>query len=170
LIVNTEVSQDNIVFFQLDPVRAPGVDTLYPTDGQGQFGLPVNPLLGPPDFADKTAAEIRALYAGSAGGTAYDLAWARDDAGLPVSLADVRYVRIDLLSGRAEIDGFAVVPEPSTWMLISLGLALMLGPLSRRRSRRGMDDPLPPEAGHPSVGSPSPGCGSDRNRAFAERL
>lgn len=118
------VSQDNQVFFVLDPARAPVVDGLFPTDGSGLLGVPVNPQLGPLDLANKTATEIKALYQGSAGGTGYDLAWALDGSGQSVMLDQVRYVRIDVLSGRSEIDAVAVVPEPATWSVAILGSLL----------------------------------------------
>jgi hypothetical protein len=123
-------------FFQLNPLFAPVADGLFPTDGAGVFGLPVNPALTSADFANRSLAEIRALYGGGAGGTAFDLAWAVDGAGNPVNLASVSLVRVDVLNGRAEIDGFAaVVPEPGAWALIGLGLAGALG-ARRWRARR----------------------------------
>jgi hypothetical protein len=115
------VSEDNANFFQLDPLLAATVDGLYPTDGAGTFGLPVDPTLTQADFANKSLAEVRALYGGSAGGAGYDLSWARDDQGSPVVLDSARYVRIEVLSGRAEIDGLAVVPEPSGTAILVTG-------------------------------------------------
>jgi hypothetical protein len=52
------------------------------------------------------------LYAGSAGGAGYDLAWARDARGRPVRLQQVRFVTIEVLSGRAEVDAVASVFTP----------------------------------------------------------
>lgn len=125
------VSADNNTYYTLNPALAPVADGLFPTDGAGQFGVPMNPGLTQSDFANRSMAEIRALYAGSAGGTAYDLAWAQDASGNAVSLDSIQYVRIDVLSGRAEIDGIAAVPEPGTWALIGLGGAMLL--IIRRR-------------------------------------
>lgn len=135
------VSEDNVNFFQLDPLLAPTVDGLYPTDGAGTFGLPVDPTLTQADFANKNLTEIRALYGGSAGGAGYDLTWARDDHGLPVTLDSARYVRIEVLSGRAEIDGLAVVPEPSQVAILGMGgaVAALLACLAGSRSKRKID-------------------------------
>jgi hypothetical protein len=90
-------------------VLAPAVNYLYPTDGSGDFRLPVNPVLAPGDFAGLTLADIRLLYNGSAGGASYDIAWAQDTNGNPVGLPDVRYVRVDVLTNRVQIAGFAAV-------------------------------------------------------------
>lgn len=125
------VSTDGTTFYQLNPSLAPVVDGLFPTDGQGTFGLPVNPALTQADFANLTLAQVRTLYSGSAGGTGYDLAWAQDGEGQSVSLGGVQYVRIDVLDGRSEIDAIVSVPEPSVWALA--GTALGLGLLWRKR-------------------------------------
>ena len=116
-ITRVSVSADNQVFYALNPALAPTIDGLYPTDGAGVFGKPVNPALQQSDFADKTLAEIRALYAGSAGGAGFDLAWAQDTNGSPVVLDAVRFVRIDVLAGRAEIDA-VVAPASGTRTLV----------------------------------------------------
>jgi hypothetical protein len=120
-----EVSQDATTWFMLDPTRAPTVGAYYPTDGTGNALLPVNPALGAADFAGINLAGIRSLYAGSAGGADYDLSWARDGDGKPVMLDSVSYVRIDVLSGRTQIDAIAVVPEPGAAALGMLGSALL---------------------------------------------
>jgi hypothetical protein len=125
------------VFYLLNPALAPVVDGLYPTDGAGAFGQPVDPSLGATAFANKTLAEIRALYAGSAGGSGYDLSWATDTEGKPVSLASASVFRVEVMDGRAEIDGLAAVPEPTPSFLIGCGVTVMLalggrGFLSRR--------------------------------------
>ena len=109
------VSADNDTYYALNPAFAPVADRLFPTDGTGQFGLPVNPQLTRSDFADRSFAQIRELYAGSAGGTAYDIAWAQDGAGNPVFLHSIQYVRIDVIDGRAEIDGIVAAPGTATF-------------------------------------------------------
>jgi hypothetical protein len=130
------VSADNINYFQLDPARAPVVDTLFPTDGSGSFDLPVNPQLSQNDFAGLGLAGIRSLYNGSAGGSGFDLAWAQDANGQSVALPEVRFIRVDVLSGVAEIDGVAapgVVPEPAPWLLLGLGSIVLV--LLNRKTR-----------------------------------
>lgn len=109
------VSRDGVTFYELDPVLAPTVDGLLPTDGAGDFHTPADPALAATDFAGLTAQQIRALYFGSAGGAGYDLAWAQDVTGNPVHLPEVRYVRVDVLSGKSDIDGFAPVFVPPGW-------------------------------------------------------
>jgi hypothetical protein len=127
------VSADNVQYFTIDMSLAPVVDSYFPTDGAGTFGLAVNPTLAnAASFNGKTLDGIRALYAGSAGGAGFDLAWARNGNGDPVALDSVNYVKIEVLSGGAEIDGIAAVPEPSTYALIALGGLGMI--LRKRRS------------------------------------
>jgi len=121
---HVEVSQDGSAWFTLDPTLAPTVGTYYPTDGPGNPLLAVNPVLGTSDFVGTNLSGIRALYAGSAGGADYDLGWARDGSGNPVSLDSVSYVRIDVLSGRTQLDAIAVVPEPGVCTLGAVGLGL----------------------------------------------
>jgi hypothetical protein len=106
------VSRDGITFYQLDPRLAPTVDTLLPTDGDGDFNTPADPSLTQQDFAGLTLDGIRALYYGSAGGAGYDISWARTAKGAPVRLPEIRYVRIEVLSGKAEVDGLAAVFVP----------------------------------------------------------
>jgi hypothetical protein len=119
------VSADGVSFFTLNPALAPTVDSLWPTDGAGAFGVPVNPALTPADFANKSLAQVRGLYGGGAGGTGYDLAWALDVSNDPVHLASISFIRVEVLSGRAEIDGFAaVVPEPGTLAVALIGIAV----------------------------------------------
>src|SRR5882724_1011553 len=127
------VSADNLTYYQLNPLLAPVVDGLYPTAGTGNFNLPVNPTLGPGAFAGQNLAGIAALYGGSAGGSSFDISWAQDTLGNSVFLNDINYVRVDVLTGKSEIDGFSIVvaPEPAAWALLLPGL-LLLG-LWRRR-------------------------------------
>lgn len=127
-------STDNL--YLLNPSMAPVVDGMFPTDGSGNVHIPVDPSLNNPSFANKTLAEIRALYRGSAGGTGFDLAWAVDDLNNPVALNSIQFIRVDILSGRSEIDAFSVVmvPEPSTILLAALGGTLLT---FARRKRQG---------------------------------
>lgn len=130
------VSADGALFFTLDTTRAPGVDGLFPTDGSGDFTRPVNPALTSAAFAGQGLAGIRALYDGAGGGAGFDLAWAVDAEGQPVALDAVRFVRVDVLADRAEIDAFAVVapiPEPATWALWALGGGVLFWSVRRRR-------------------------------------
>lgn len=119
------VSADGATFYQLNPSLAPVTEAGLPTDAAGVFGLPPNPALTPAAFAGKDLAQIRALYGGSAGGAGYDLAWALDSQGQSVNLAEVSYVRLDVLSGQTKIDAIVAAPEPAVWALGVAGLALI---------------------------------------------
>ena len=125
------VSADGVTFYTLNPALAPTVDGLFPTDGTGDLQKPVNPALNNASFGGKTLDDIRALYAGSGGGAGFDLAWAQDANGQSVNLDAVNFVRVDVLEGKSEIDGFVVVPEPATWGLALLGVGI--GFAARRR-------------------------------------
>ncbi len=135
-LTQVSVSRDGLSYFLLDPALAPVVDGLFPTDGQGLASRAVNPALRSADLADRDLAGIRALYDGSAGGTGYDLAWARDPEGRPAGLEAIRFVRIDVLSGRSEIDAIAAIPEPSSTLLLVLGGAMVLARNPRRATSR----------------------------------
>jgi hypothetical protein len=106
------VSEDGVTYYQLDTALAPVVDGLFPTDGSGNVQQPVDPSLTASNFAGLGLAGIRSLYAGSAGGTGFDISWAEDGGGNPVSLAAISFIRVDVLSGKSEIDAIAAVPEP----------------------------------------------------------
>jgi len=103
------VSRDGVDFFTLHPALAPIVDGPFPTDGAGDPHLPPLPGLALNDFAGATLDDIRALYNGSAGGTPYDIGWAVDSQGQAVFLPEVNFIRIDVLSGKSEIDAVASV-------------------------------------------------------------
>jgi hypothetical protein len=106
------VSRDGITFFELNPALAPPVDGLLPTDGRGDFHTPPDPSLHQTDFAGLTMDGIRALYQGSGGGTGYDISWAQDANGNSVMLPTISYVRVEILKGKAEVDGIAAVFTP----------------------------------------------------------
>jgi hypothetical protein len=128
------VSRDNLTWFTLNPALAPGVDSYFPTDGSGDFTLPVNPALSAGSFSGLDLGGIHNLYGGSGGGTAFDLSWAIDAEGAPVHLPDISFLRIDVLDGVAQIDGVVAVPEPGTWALLLGGGAVLL--LARRGRKR----------------------------------
>ena len=103
-------------FYTLNPALAPAVDDFPPGDGTGDFRVPVDPKLTAEDFAGATLDDIHALYDGSGGGASYDLSWALDAKGRRVRLPMVRFIRIDVISGKAEIDGFSPVARlPWRW-------------------------------------------------------
>jgi len=106
------VSQDGINWFALNPAITPTVDGLFPTDGAGDFQMPVDPSLTQSDFAGLTADHIAELYDGSGGGTGYDISWAQDANGKSVGLGAVKFIRVEVLTGKSEIDGFASVFGP----------------------------------------------------------
>jgi hypothetical protein len=118
-----EVSQDNTKYYQLNSALAPVVDGLFPTDGSGDFSIPVDPSLKSSDFSGKDLKGIRSLYNGSGGGTGFDIAWT----GIQ-DLTEINYIRVSVVDGHSEIDGFstvAAVPEPTSWLLLAIGLGLV---------------------------------------------
>jgi hypothetical protein len=113
-VTTVSVSPDGLIFYTLDPELAPNPDGWFPTDHAGSPTRPVDPALTTADFAGQGLDGIRELYDGSAGGTGYDLAWARDSEGNPVILPFVRYVRFDQHGGTAQFDAVsAISPPPS---------------------------------------------------------
>ena len=104
------VSADGEAWFVLDPKQAPAFDGYWPGDGAGDFGLPVNPALAKGDFVDGGLAKFTELYAGSGGGTGYDLGWAVDADGQSVALGQAPFIRLEVLSGKAEVDAVSDVP------------------------------------------------------------
>jgi hypothetical protein len=119
-VTHVSVSADGVNFYLLNPVLAPTVDGLFPADSSGNFLLPVNPALTGADFVGQNLAGIRALYNGSAGGTSYDISWAQG-----ATLSSVSFVRIEVLSGKSEIDALVTVPEPGVISLAWLGAAAL---------------------------------------------
>ncbi len=108
-LTRVSVSRDGFHYFLLDTNQASVVDGFFPTDSSGDIGVPVNPALTATNFAGATLDDIRALYAGSGGGTGYNMGWARNRRGRRVHLPHIRYVRVEVLSGKAEIDAFSAV-------------------------------------------------------------
>ena len=98
--------------------------------------MPVNPAISAADFAGRDLAGIRALYGGSGGGAGFDLAWARDTNGAPVSLGSVQFVRVDMQGGHGEIDGIVAVPEPGGGVLGLAGAGVAVAWAGLRRWRR----------------------------------
>jgi hypothetical protein len=103
------VSRDGIVFYELRAAIAPIVDRLFPTDAAGDVHIPVAPQVGQEDLAGATLEGLRAAYAGSAGGAAYDISWAVDALGRPVQLPEIKFVRVEVLTGKSEVDAFSAV-------------------------------------------------------------
>ncbi|MBZ0171672.1 MAG: hypothetical protein K8E66_04765 [Phycisphaerales bacterium] len=80
------------------------------TDAEQDWTKPVDPSLDTADFTNITAAEAVGLFAGSAGGTPFDLDDLTDDTGQPVSLGWIRFVRLRDPSGtQGEVCGVADV-------------------------------------------------------------
>lgn len=132
------VSQDDTNFYLLSSSTNNGADGLYPTAGTGNPFLPVNPALGLSAFIGGTTSNALALYNGSAGGSSYDISSAIDTNGSPVSLDWISYVEVINTSTNSvgEIDAFAaVVPEPSSLMLVVIAMSALLLGKSRKACR-----------------------------------
>ena len=104
-----EVSADGSNWFTLNPALTPTVDSYYPTDGLGDPQIPVNPALIATNFFGLGLPGIRSNYNGSAGGGGFDLAWAQDTNGNTVDLPIVRFVRVDVLTNKSEVDAISEV-------------------------------------------------------------
>ena len=109
--VSISVSEDNVVFYSLNPEQTHKVDAYFPTDGSGHFHIPVNPMLGQADFDQAGLNAIRDLYQGSGGGTGFDLDWAT---GTPEGFA-ANYVKIEVRSGKVELDATSIIAPASTY-------------------------------------------------------
>jgi hypothetical protein len=109
-----EVSPDGATWYTLNPAQAPTIGDLFPTDGAGDPQVPVNPVLTNADFAGLGLAGIRSLYAGSAGGAGFNLAWAQDTNGDYVNLPIARFIRIDVHSGKAQVDAVSTTQPSAT--------------------------------------------------------
>ena len=133
--VRVSVASADGPWLTLDPALAPRLEGLFPTDGSGDFTRAVNPALTPADFNGLGLDGIRIAYDGSGGGTGFSLAWARDGSGQPAPLAEATRLRLEVLSGRVEVDAVAAVrpvPEPGTLALAGVAAVAWLG-----RSRTG---------------------------------
>jgi hypothetical protein len=136
-MVQVLVSIDNEKYYALKSALAPVVDAYYPTDGSGSFGIPVDPRFTASDCFGQGLSGLRTLYGGSAGGAAFDLDWAVDERGQAVTLDAVNYLRIEVVNGHVDLDGFSAVisiPEPGTSFMFIMGCVLLsCGPLFRSR-------------------------------------
>lgn len=146
--LKVSVSQDGTNWYRYE--NGPYCDSAFPTqaylwdsvnhqwtDTESDFTKPVNPTLADLLIAGgMSAADAIALYAGSGGGTGFDLAES--------GFAWIQYVKVEGLSGFAggEVDAFAdvspanAVPIPgAVWLLGSglLGLAGMRRGLRKER-------------------------------------
>ncbi len=118
--VRISVADASGPWFTLDPALAPALEGMFPTDGSGDFTRAVNPALKPTDFNGLGLDGIRVAYGGSGGGTGFSIAWARDGSGQPAPIAEASRLRIEVLSGRVEVDAVAAVrpvPEPKALAL-----------------------------------------------------
>ena len=132
-----QVSADDSTWYTLNPALAPAPGQLFPTDGNGNPLLPVNPALALNNFTGDNLAGIRSLYAGSAGGTGYDLSWAEDSGGNSVDLPDADFVRIEVQSGVLDLDAISEVPETmsTVWLLaVGFGAIWFLRKMSQWRN------------------------------------
>ncbi len=135
------VSQDDSTFYELTPPNGYGADDSFPTQGNGDPSLPVNPSLTPSDLTGLTEGQALSLYNGSAGGASYSLSWAVNGNGAPVVLPSISYIEIagGTSSGFGYVDAVArvaAIPEPEGVEGLAAafgGLALIFGMRQRLR-------------------------------------
>ena len=98
------VSADDEVYHRINPNRLWRLGNGLPTDGIGDFTRPLDPDLQNEDFEDSDYSGIRDKYQGSGGGLGIDLQWAEQ---IPL-LSWVRYIRLDVISGRLDLDAVSI--------------------------------------------------------------
>lgn len=108
------------------------------TSSENDYTLPVNPNLTLDDFDDISSYEAMLLYAGSAGGTGFDLA--DISAYYGIDLDWIQYIKVEGTSSYSggEIDAFAdvaPVPIPGAVWLFGSALLGLLG-LRRKMARK----------------------------------
>ena len=113
-LTKVEASADGVTWYTLNPSQTPMIGALFPTDGAGDPQVPVNPGLTNSDFAGFGLGGIRSLYAGSAGGAGFSLAWAQDTNGNSVNLPIARFVRMEVLTGKAQVDAVSATRPNAT--------------------------------------------------------
>lgn len=129
------VSEDNITYYELNSTT--GADDLFPSEGSGDPGLPVNPALALSSFVGLTPAQALSLYDGSGGGASYSISWADNTSGQPVDLPSISYVRIEGTGGYGYVDAVAraeSVPEPAEGYMALIGIGALIFP--RWRGKR----------------------------------
>jgi hypothetical protein len=134
-----QVSADGVNWYSLNPALAPQPGEWFPTYGGGNPQLAVNPALANFNFAGATLGQIESLYAGSAGGTGYELGWAVDANNNPVQVGPVDDVRIEVQSGVVDLDAISAAPEPATWTMAVLGAPFLFWRRTRSRLFRRPD-------------------------------
>jgi hypothetical protein len=135
------VSQDNHTYYQLvNPGGpTPGANDYYPTAGNGDAALPIDPRLSPNNFIGLTSAQALSLYDGSAGGASYSISWAVAADGTAVKLPAISYIEIRGTSGYGYVDAISrvgVIPEPTSVALLFAGAGLLCF-YRRSRANRG---------------------------------
>ena len=113
---------------------------MFPTDGNGNPTVPVNPSLTLSSFTGQNLAGIRSLYDGSAGGTGYSFAWAQD-ASNPVTFTETSISSASRSTAAVvDLDAISVVPEPKSWVLI-LGASIFFIPLRLTAKKDNQNQP-----------------------------